>query len=768
MPKTRRNNAIALRSVAAAVGLTLFSGGAAWAQQEALQEIIITATKREASLQDVALAVSAVTGEQLAEMAIKRFDDIEIPAVHIGQGGANDALFIRGIGSGFNSGFDQSAPIYIDGVWFGNAQSQRLAFLDVGQIEVLRGPQPTYLGKNAIAGAIAIVGARPTAEFSAELDVSYEFEAGERAIAASVSGPLNDRVRARAAVKSTEMNGYMKNLGTKRDDPSIKDLAGRISLEVDLTDDLQAFVKYEKLSYEQSGRFTQLLKCLPTAPRDPTVEDCVFDLNRAVTYNPDAFQPATNPFLPTRGGGPEFQDLTLDNALLRLDWDTGPAAVSFLAAHYSQDNYNAIKPDHSVLQRNALSGTNEVKLDSQELRAVSKGDGAFSWLAGVYHDEQKQDTSSRQVLLAPMAMATDSRSTQSAETWSAFAEVAYAFTDALTARLGVRYSQVEKTGTLDASLYRVNPTTNLFLGPALPILPLTLSRKDSSTDPALTLEWRPSADLLFYASYREGFKAGGIDLDLNTDVVADLQFRPEAVEYWEGGGKLTFLDGRARLNIAAFRGNYDDLQVTQLNADTGSFRVLNAGKVRSQGIELDGAFKATDYITLSFALTKLDSTYTSFKGAQCWQNPAQTVAQGCVQIGSVGGVPVFGQDLSGKSTSFAPDLSGTFSIDVRYPTGSELFGKGIDFRAMASVFHTDDFNTNFDADPLTVQEGYQKYDARLGLAASDGSWNLALVGRNLTNEITSHWIANAPSAGQAKFAQTDRPREFGIQFGVRF
>lgn len=766
MRKLSRSASLATRSLSFAIGLTLLSGQIAQAQQEGLDEIIITATKRDVSLQDVAISVSAVTTEQLESMAIKRFDDIELPAIHIGQGGANDALFIRGIGSGFATGFDQSAPIYIDGVWFGVAQSQRLAFLDVAQIEVLKGPQPTYLGKNAIAGAIAIVGARPTKEFSANVSASYEFEAEERAISGSISGPIGDRVRMRLAAKNTEMKGYMDNLGTNKKNPAIKDSAGRISVEADLADNLQLFAKYESLSYKQSGRFTQLLKCLPTAPRNAAVEDCVFDLKRAVTYTPASFQPAADPFF--FGNGPEEQDLSLDNGLVRLDWDSGPAAVSLLIGHYTQDNYGALKPDHNVLQRNAIENRQRVKLDSQELRAASKGDGALSWLAGVYFDKQRNEARARQIILAPMAMATDSSSVQDAKTSSAFAELAYEFTDQLTARVGMRYSKVEKTGTMTGDLWAVNSTVKTRIGPAYPFLPLTLSRADSSTDPAVTLEWRPSAGTMWYASYRQGFKAGGIDLDINTGVIADLKFRPEQVEYLETGGKISLLNDRARVNFAAFRGDYDDLQVTQLNAETGDFRVLNAGKARSQGIELDTAFKASDYVTLSLALTKLDSKYLTFQKAQCWQNPTQTAAQGCLQIGALGGVPIFGQDLSGKATSFAPELSGTLGVDVRYPTGFTWFGDAVQFRAMASMFYTDDFNTNFDADPNTAQESYQKYDARLGFAAEDGSWDVALSGRNLSNELTSHWIANAPSAGQAKFAQTDRPREITLQLRFAF
>jgi iron complex outermembrane recepter protein len=768
MLKWSTNSILAGLRLTAAVGLTLLSSGAALAQQQGLEEIIITATKRDASLQDVSLAVAAVTAEQLEDMAIKRFDDFELPAIHIGQGGFNDALFIRGIGSGFAAGFDQSAPIYIDGIWFGVAQSQRLAFLDVAQIEVLKGPQPTYLGKNAIAGAIAIVGARPTEEFSATVNASYEFEAEERALAASISGPLSDSVRARLAVKNTEMNGYMDNLGTNKKNPAVKDISGRLGIEADLSDSVQLYAKYESLRYEQNGRFTQLLNCLPTAPRDPTVEDCVFDLKRAVRYNLASFQPAADPFFSGRGGGPETQELTLDNALVRLDWAAGPADVSLIVGHYDQENFSALKPDHNVLQRNVNETTQNVTLDSQEIRAVSKSDGALSWLAGVYHDEQRNVSSARQILTAPLAMATDSAYAQTATTWSAFAEVAYEFTDELTARLGARYSQVEKTGTMRVDLWQVTPTVKTRIGPAFPFLPLTLSRKDSSTDPALTLEWRPSEGVLWYASYREGFKAGGIDLDVNTSVVADLQFRPEQVEYLEVGGKISMLDDRARINFAAFRGDYSDLQVTQLDTMTANFRVINAGKARSQGIEIDAALKANDYVTLSLALTKLDSSYLSFQKAQCWQNPAQTAAQGCVQIGTVGGVPVLGQDLSGKPTSFAPDLSGTFSIDLRYPTGMSWFGDAVQLRAMTSVFYTDKFNTNFDADPFTVQAGYEKYDARLGFAAEDGSWDVALAGRNLGNKLTSHWIANAPSAGQSKFAQTDRPREITLQFRIGF
>lgn len=739
----------------------------ALAEQAALEEIIVTATKREQSLQDVPLAISAVEGEDLATMVIKRFDDIEMPAVHIGQGGFNDALFIRGVGSGFGTGFEQSAPLYLDGTWFGTAQSQRLALLDVGRIEILKGPQPTYLGKNAVAGAVAVVSARPTDEFAAGIDASYEFEAEESAFSGYLSGPLGGGLKARVALKTSDMKGYMKNLGTGEDNPAKKDTAGRLSLMWNPTESIEVFGKYEYLKYDEGSRATQVLKCLPAAPRDPTVEDCVFDLTRAVSFDRAAWDPPANPFFTYRHGGPEYQELELNNGLLQLSWDTGPATLVANASYYQQDNASFAKGDHNVLQRVAAEAISVTRLFSQEVRLTSNGGGRFSWMAGVYHDEQQQDGDTLQILVT-MAMGNESGYEQDAKTWSAFAEVGIGLTDTVTARLGGRYSEIKKTADLYWNLWRVTPLVKVPLGPAYPFLPITLKTDDSSTDPAVSLEWRPNNESLWYVSYREGFKAGGIDLDLSSGVIDDLLFEPESVDYYEAGGKLMLVDGRLRLNMAAFRGDYNNLQVTQLDAETGNFRVLNAAEARSQGVELDAAFAVGAGVTLNAAITFLDSKYRSFPGAQCWQNPAQTAAQGCVQIGTVGGVPVFGQDLAGARTSFAPEFSGTLGVDFRHETGWNWFGDGVSLLARAQVFYTDDFNTNFDADPLTVQGSYYKFDARLGLAGTSGSWEVAVIGRNLNNEITSHWIANTPGNGQSKFAQTDRPRELALQFRLNF
>lgn len=765
---SRIHRCVRASSVAVLAGLLGgLAGGSAIAQEAALDEVVITATKREVNLQDVALSVTALTGDALEAFAVKRFDDIDVPAVSIGQGGANDALFIRGVGSGFNPGFDQSAPLFIDGTWFGQAQSQRLAFLDVARIEILKGPQPTYLGKNAIAGAFSVVSARPTDEFSGSVDVAYETEAKERSVAAHLSGPLAEGLSVRVAVKGSEMDGYMRNVATSTDNPARKDRAARLSLLWSPNDRFEAFAKYETLKYEESSRTTQLLRCLPTAPRDPAVEDCQFDLNRSVRFDRSFYHPATTPFFTYRNGEPENQHLELRSGQLQLSWKGETATITSVTSYYQQNNESFLKPDHQSLQRNALEGTDIGRLFSQELRFTSTGDDPLQWLAGVYFDDQHLDAAALQVLPAMGGMGTDSGSQQDAKTRSVFAEVSYEFSDSWTARVGARYSEIEKDAVGFSTNIVSNPMAITRLGPSFPF-PLVFSYDDDSFEPALTLEWRPTEGRMLYASWRKGFKAGGIDLSLGSPTPADFLFRPEEVSFLEAGGKFMFGDGRIRFNVAAFRGEYDDLQVTQLDANTGNFRTINAASVLSQGIELDAAWAVAEGVTLTSAVTYLDSTYDSFPGAQCWQNPAQTVAQGCVQIGTVSGTPVFAQDLSGSRTSFAPEWSGTLGAEVRRSLGANLFGGNVDFVGSVDVFFTDEFNTNFDADPLTVQGSFYKLGARVGLVSSDDRWQLMLIGRNLNDELTSHWIANAPAAGQAKFAQTDRPREVALRFRYSF
>ena len=742
-------------------------GGGALAQEATLDEVVVTATKREVNLQDVALSVTALTGEALEANAVKRFDDIDMPAVSIGQGGANDALFIRGVGSGFNPGFDQSAPMFIDGTWFGQAQSQRLAFLDVARVEILKGPQPTYLGKNAIAGAFSVVSRRPTDELSGSVDVSYETEAKERAVAASLSGPLADGLSARVAIKASEMDGYMRNLATLTDNPARKDRAARLSLLWNPNERFEAFAKYETLKYEESSRTTQLLRCLPTAPRDSTVEDCQFDLNRAVRFDRTAYHPVATPFFTYRNGEPENQHLELRSGQLQLVWKGDIATVTSVTSYYQQNNELFTKPDHSTLQRNAIETANVGRLFSQELRFTSAGADALQWLAGVYFDDQHLDDLALQGRPAMGGRGTNSGSQQDANTRSVFAEVSYEFAADWTARVGARYSEIEKDAVGFSTNIVSNPMAITIVGPTF-AFPLVFSYEDDSFEPALTLEWRPADDRMLYASWRKGFKAGGIDLSLGSVRPADFVFRPEEVSFLEAGGKFMFRDGSVRLNASAFRGEYDDLQVTQLDANTGNFRTINAASVVSQGIELDAAWAIAQGVTLTSAVTYLDSTYESFPGAQCWQNPAQTVAQGCVQVGTVGAVRVFAQDLAGSRTSFAPEWSGTFGAEVRRSLGASLFGGKVDFVGSIDVFFTDEFNTNFDSDPLTVQESFYKLGARIGLTSVDDRWQLMLIGRNLNDELTSHWIANVPGGGNAKFAQTDRPREIALQFRYSF
>lgn len=195
----------------------------------------------------------------LAEFSISNFYDMDIPGVNIAQGGMNDYAFIRGIGqSSGNFGFENSAPYYIDGVYYGRARGTRLAWLDAERVEVLKGPVPTYLGKNASAGGINIVSRRPTDTIDAFIDLYDEFEHSERVITGSVSGPISDSFRARLAAKYRDLeDGWMDNTVLGIEEPAQEDTLFRLSVEWDVSETVSAYAKIETVEAEWEGRNTQ-------------------------------------------------------------------------------------------------------------------------------------------------------------------------------------------------------------------------------------------------------------------------------------------------------------------------------------------------------------------------------------------------------------------------------------------------------------------------------------------------------------------------------
>jgi outer membrane receptor protein involved in Fe transport len=237
------------RKTALALAITAIAGGHNMVQAQAmLEEVIVTAQKRPQSLQDVPISVSALSADKIADAGIQRFEDAAayIPNFTLTKSSIGDTISIRGISSGTNAGFEQSVGTFVDGIYRGRSVQSRFAFLDVGMLEVLRGPQGTLFGKNTVAGALNITSAKPTDELEAELKASYNIDFEQTEYTGYVSGPLSDTLRGRIAFTAREMKkGWVENKFYNDDDPQTDEWAGRISLQWDASDTTLVSFKYE-------------------------------------------------------------------------------------------------------------------------------------------------------------------------------------------------------------------------------------------------------------------------------------------------------------------------------------------------------------------------------------------------------------------------------------------------------------------------------------------------------------------------------------------
>jgi iron complex outermembrane recepter protein len=795
-------NRLAITALAAAIAPST----QVLAQQLMLEEVVVTAQKREQSLQDVPIAVAAMSGEKIEDTGITNLEELTlyIPNVNINQGQSTPNIFIRGVGSGTNPGFEQSVGLYIDGMYSGRGQLAKVPLtMDLQRVEVLKGPQGILFGKNTIGGAINITTARPHHEFEGMVEALWEPDDNEQIYTAVLNGGITDNLAGRLAVRYEGMDGWWDNEQLNEEGPDKDNLFLRGSVLWDVSDTLEVLAKYEHGDFEVVGR--------------PQV---VYQSDQ-----PENFE-GGNPFPVIddhdRGHGDvlDSDDTELDVAVLTINWDTGPGTFTAITGYGSYDTSRNTNSDMAATASLNRVQNEEYEQFSQEVRLVSPGGESLDWIVGAYYQKSELDVAKINedgdfALSGPLSVpaliyTTDERVPtqfdQDSTSWAIFGQGTYALTDTLRLGLGLRYDEEEKdldkastNPGLGARATTSGPGANLVVlaNPASGIIIEDLrshsfqglERDEDQVTWSANLQWDATDDSMYYASISTGHKGGGFDeaysgsgptartgnvitgepdggvVDMGVDSSV-LEYDEESVLAYELGAKMTLADGAANLNFALFRMEYEDLQVSSLIGD--AFRVGNAGDSVSQGLEIDGRWMLAEGFTIGGSVAYLDAEYDDFSGATCTIPQATDPVNnpGCLREDGSNIAPgeSGGQDLSGKTLLFAPDWSGNLNAEWIIPLGDSL-----ELRNNLDVNYTDSFYSALDLDANTEHDSATLLNLRIALASVNDSWSVAVIGKNLTDEETMVWRNDVALTNSGSyFGVPERGRSLAIQARYRF
>lgn len=778
-----------------------------------VDEVVVTARKRAETLETAPLSVAAVSGERLADQGVTNLEQLSasVPSVQIGRSLQTASINIRGIGSGGNRGFEQSVGMYIDGVYMARSRQYLQPMIDLERVEILRGPQGTLFGKNTVAGAINILTAlpRPGAETAFDFTADAEPEFGTLRGTAILSGSLGESAGFRLAGRWETTDGYMTNEQRGADEPAETVSFIRGSLAWNPGDDVTIVgrLSYTKRETEGSNRVIRVFNpalgtglslnarigAIAAALANPA-----FGASNGGTIGEWTSFTGNNNFSPN-----DYDDQEIINGSVNATWDLGWAQLTSVTGFTSLE-YD-VRQDVDFMPVNLVQNheTEDFNQTSQELRLAIDPDGPVRGILGAYYETQNLTAGATSsvdgtmggvtplIIPSPTLFAANipgfgvtrldgvgraSVFDQEATTLAVFGEVTWEITDSFRVDLGLRWSQDEKDVHKTAGLYSTNPNVLAVLPsgvstgsitPAQTILLKSvlaasfatyahdqqLSRQEEHTTPTVNVQWDLPGGVMSYLSWSKGFKSGGFNFSPDTATSTGApgvgtEFEDESVEAWELGFKGRFFENRARASLAFFRADYENLQVTSFRGT--QFVVGNAGAVRSQGIEAEFEAAPLEWLKVGGAVSYLDSSFTSFENAACTIN----------QLALIG--PTCKQDLTGKTTPFAPEWSSTIHIDLTRRIGDGMVGR---FRIDAN--YKGEMFLDGDLDPNVLQDSYTKFNARLSLASDSSSWELALYGRNLTNEATYTTSIDAPLGAGAFMATVEEPRVIGLQFRVK-
>lgn len=746
-------NILLAAAIAAALPLPALAQG----EVAALGEVMVTARKREESLQDVPISVTAVSGEKLEEMGV-------LDMVAVGQSMPNVTLeasratnttltaFIRGVGQQDPvAGFEGGVGIYLDDVYLARPQGTVFDIYDVERIEVLRGPQGTLYGRNTIGGAVKYVTRRLPDETELGLRVAVG-EYNQFDIVATGSVALSDTFRMGATVASFQRDGFGENLFTGAEQYDKDILAGRLSFEFQPND--RVFVRLAgDYSVDDSTNKDGSRLTVNTVTGAPVLSD-PFDSRGGITTIPSSITTLD-------------QEVTQGGVALTIDVEINDQWKFKSVTAYREDDsdapidFDSLPDDHFDVP--AVYNNDQTSQEFQLNYANDRIDGVF----GLYYlDANAFDAFD--VILGDLAGGVGVTSFTlgdfDTEAWAAYADVSYELTYQWSVSVGGRYTEDKRDAMVQresylglGSPYFGNTSAVSITVPDPDGVPIfSGSRKDTDFTPRVSVSFQPNGDHNLYASWSQGFKGGSFDPRgaYGTPEVGE-GFDPETVDSYELGWKAIFADGRARTALAVFYADYEDVQVpASIAIDTNGDGVddsfagatTNAAKAKIEGAELEGVFQFTDHFSASMAFGYIDADYTEW-------------------LVAVGGVLTDISDT--RDFQNTPETSGNLTLRYEWPVA--LLGSDGAIALIGAVTHRGDTQQFETATPLLDQPSYEIYDASLVWTSNDRRYQAGLHGKNLGDEEYKIAGYNFPTLGGSTItAFYGAPRQVYGSFSVKF
>ncbi len=774
--------------------------GAAQAQEPetlkkelALEEVIVTASRRTERLQEVAMSVSAFGSDFLQDSGINDLSNLEeyTPNLKItpGPNARATSFRIRGIGSaGTNSGIDPSVGIFLDGIYQGRAGMSISDLVDVERVEILRGPQGTLYGKNTAAGALSVITKRPSTEFESLLELNYDSNE-KLELRGTVNLPLGESGHAvRLSAFAVDGEHLYENSYNGEGLNDANKWGGRARFLLDMS---------SRDGDEGLGEFLVTL--------DYTKEDkdcCAFavidynglsPLNTPATNNPSAEWQAMlglndqgkpilqyTAFEDSEGFSPPDpdpfgDDYWLDGDLrskievggLGVEWNRDMAdgnTLTFINAWRFYENDSAFDGDFTAYEASLASDLVDLDQYSSELRIATPAGQTFEGQAGLYAYYSEFDSvgvfAQGQSLYenaivriegttidAPMSIFFPNGSvntddnTYTTTSYAAFGQLIWNINEEFSATLGLRYTyeKKEREGTQTSDPV---PPFDVDLPPiAGPNVEYDNKRSDSNISPSFNLRYFFSPDVMGYASISRGFKSGGFD-QRRVAVGNDGEFDEETATNYELGWKTTLYNRRLQFNGTLFLVDYEDFQAQSF--DGAQVRVTNAGDLRSYGSELELVFLPVANMTIGSAIGYVKAEYESFDNGQCTIEQVFTkyYIEDGAQFGSPGTQSICKQDLAGKPLDNAPEWTISSYIQYDFDLGENLVGIArLEHSFIDSYYLDQDLDENLQNDEVNL------VNFRLTLAHAARNWEVALWGRNMLDEEYYSWGLDIPTLG---------------------